>query len=281
MAQIEYDRTLSFHESVLDALYDLSKIIGQCKIKSLLLPRMIGGNEYCNDHYMTSAETLRRLTKMHQGNSCLILQPQERPYNATIFDAFPNFDIALRQADLWPAVLFWDSVDNCVFVPVKHEDELLLLYQIIKYERDPFREINKIAEERREKSYYIFQLSDLHFGTKSANVAARRLKSLIKTKLSEIELSDNINFIVTGDAVDSPTPTTENDYRNFADFLEEHCGNEPIRVLGNHDVNHHGLAIFHGRQHIANITGKYPKIQIFEESKIRTCIHNRLSKEWR
>ena len=274
MAQIEYDTLLPFRETVLDALYDLSRIFRQCKVKSLLLPRMIGGNEHYDDYYMTSLKTLHRLTKMHQGNSCLILQPQERPYNATIFDAFPNFDVALRQADLWPAILFWDSVDNCVFVPVKHENDLLFLYEIIKYEREPFREIRRIAEERKKKSYYIFQLSDLHFGTKSANVAARRLKSLIKTQLSEIELRDDINFVITGDAVDSPTPTTENDYRNFADYLEEHCGSEPIRVLGNHDINHHGLAFFHGKQHIANITGEYPKIQIFEEPKIILLLFN-------
>lgn len=274
MAQIEYDEYSLYHEDALAALHDLSEIFGQCKVKSLLLPPMVGKNEHYNDHYMTSFETFHRITKIHQGNSCLILQPQERPHNATIFDPFPNFDIALRQADLWPGVLFWGGVRNCVFVPVKHEDDLHFLYQIIRYERDPLLEVKRIAEERRKRSHYFFQLSDLHFGAKNVNVAARRLKSLIKTQLSKIEFKDDISFVITGDAVDSPTPTTENDYNNFADFLEEYCGKEPIRILGNHDINIHGLAVLHGKQHIANITGNYPKIQIFEESKVIMLLFN-------
>lgn len=274
IAQIGNDESLFYHEDVLAGLHTLSKIFGQCKVKSLLLPQMAGRNKNYDDNYMTSFKTFHKITKMHQGNSCLILQPQERPHNATIFDPFPNFEIALRQADLWPAVLFWDGVRNCVFVPVKHEDDLLFLYQVIKYESDPLWEIKRIAEGRRKRSYYIFQLSDLHFGARNVDVAARRLKSLIKTQLSKIEPRDDINFVVTGDAVDSPSPATENDYNNFADFLEEYCGKEPIRILGNHDINNYGLAVFHSKQYIANITGKYPKIQVFEESKIILLLFN-------
>ena len=59
MDQIKYDDSCFPHEDVLNALYGLSEVFGQCKVKSLLLPRMGGENEHCDD-YMTSFETLHK-----------------------------------------------------------------------------------------------------------------------------------------------------------------------------------------------------------------------------
>lgn len=55
-------------------------------------------------------------------------------------------------------------------------------------------------------------MSDLHLGTKNIDVVERRLKSLIKTQLSTLEPDDRIDFIVTGDAVDSPSKVNNNEY---------------------------------------------------------------------
>lgn len=271
---VMYDDTfIFFHRDALEALHELSDIFERCSIKSLLLPQMHGVNKY-DDDFMTSHRLLEKLLRIHEGDSCLILQPQERPCNATVFDAFPNFDVALRQADMWPAVFFWDGTEDYAFVPIKHEDELYYLYEIAKYERYPIREIKRIAERKKTVSHYIFQLSDLHFGAKNVDIAERRLKSLIKTQLASIELDDDVDFLITGDAVDSPNRTSENDYNDFADYLKERCGKKPIRVLGNHDVNNHGLAFFHGRQRIANIAGNYPKLEILEETKVILLLFN-------
>ena len=270
---VEYgDTFLHFHRGALEALHELSVIFDRCTVKSLLLPEMKKSNDY-NYNFMTSQETLHKLVRKHQGDSCLILQPQERPYKTTIFDAFPNFEIALRQADLWPAVLFWENSDF-VFVPIRHEDELLYLYEIIQYERHPIGEIKRIAERKKKTSHYIFHLSDLHFGAKNVDVAERRLKSLVKSQLSSIELDDSVEFIITGDSVDSPNRATENSYINFAEYLEERCGQRPIRILGNHDINNNGLAVFHGKQRIANIISEFPKIQVLEEQKVILLLFN-------
>lgn len=272
--EVEYDETfLFFHKDALDALKELSVIFERCTTKSLLLPPMMGKTKY-DYAFMTSHRTLDMLLALHEGDSCLILQPQERPHNATIFNAFPNFDIALRQADMWPAVLFWENTDNYAFIPVNHEDELCYLYEIVKYERHPIDEIRRIAERKKKTSHYIFQLSDLHFGAKNVDIAERRLKMLIKSQLSKIELGDSINFVITGDAVDSPKQTTEANYTNFAEYIEDRCGQKPIRVLGNHDINNHGIAVFHGHQHIANLVGKYPKIEIIEDAKVILLLFN-------
>ena len=271
---VGYDDTLlSFHIDTLDALKELSRIFERCTIKSLLLPPMKGSDKHDYD-FMTSPRTLNKLLELHKGDSCLILQPQKQPNNATIFNAFPNFDVALRQADMWPAVLFWEGPDDYVFIPVKHEDELLFLYKIIKYETHPINEIRRIAEHKKKTSHYIFQLSDLHFGAKNVDIAERRLKTLVKSQLSTIELGDSVNFVITGDAVDCPKQTTEANYSNFAEYIEDRCGQKPIRILGNHDINSHGIAVFHGNQHIAKIVSEYPKIQIIEEAKVILLLFN-------
>ncbi|WP_206214341.1 metallophosphoesterase [Desulfovibrio sp. ZJ369] len=274
LEKVKYDDTfLLFWKDALDALRELSRIFEECTTKSLLLPPM-KDSDRCSYNFMTSPRTLRMLFELHKGDSCLILQPQEQPHNATIFNAFPNFDVALRQADMWPAVLFWEGLDDYAFIPVKHEDELLYLYEIIKYERYPIDELKRIAEGKKKTSHYIFQLSDLHFGAKNVDVAERRLRTLVKSQLSKIESCDSINFVITGDAVDKPKETAESVYSNFAEYIEDQCGQKPIRILGNHDINTHGIAIFHGKQHIANIVGEYPKIKIIEESKVILLLFN-------
>lgn len=141
-----------FHRDALDALKELSNFFERCNAKSLLLPSMKGNVKRGYD-FVTSSRTLNELLELHKGDSCLILQPQEQPYNATIFNAFPNFDVALRQADMWPAVLFWEGSDDYAFIPVRHEDELLYLYMILRYERHPMDEIRRIAERKKETSH--------------------------------------------------------------------------------------------------------------------------------
>jgi predicted phosphodiesterase len=262
----------------LDALDDLSAFFERCAVKSLLLPKMYTDNEDNDyaDQFMLSEDTFRKLIRIHEGDSCLIIQPQERPKSAIIFDAFPNFEVAIRQADLWPAVMFWDKYEGYAFVPIKHEDELLNLYEIVKREQHPINEIKRIAEGKRNPSHYIFQLSDLHFGAKNISIAKKRhrLKSLVNVAVREFSDDDSISFIITGDVMDSPTQNAANDYKEFSEFLKERSGTEPIHILGNHDINNHGLAISHGNQVLANIVGEYPKIKILDEHKVILLLFN-------
>lgn len=266
------------NKTILNDLHQLSLIFDICRVKSLLLPSFKYKESNYKDDFMTSEPTLHKLFFLHPDNSCLILQPKERLYrnNITIFDAFPNFDIALKQADLWPAVMFWDRDDDFAFVPVKSELELLNLYEMLYFERNSLFTIKRYANRRKESSHYYFHLSDLHLKTKNINieVTERRLKSLIKTQLSTLESDDKIDFIVTGDAVDSPSNINNNEYIDFSEFLESRSGKKPIFVLGNHDVNKAGLAFNHNNQMLANSVGRYPKIEINDEIKVIFLLFN-------
>ena len=134
--------TEKYDERILDALKHLSKIFQRCKIKALLL----SPNNAYDNNFMYSRRVLRGLVRIHPGDSCLILQPEDCGESPAVFNAFPHFEVALRQADLWPAVLFWDDKDNYVFIPVSNEE----LFKIIKYEDRPMSELKRYALQTKK-----------------------------------------------------------------------------------------------------------------------------------
>jgi len=266
-----------YEEKVLDALKGLSDMFSRCRLKSLLLPRTSEdySKKRCfDDGFLMYENTLHDILKHHPGDSCLILQPTERPRRITIFDTFPNFEVALRQRDLWPAVIFWDGRGEFTFLPIDGKDELRHLYKIVHYDNLSIHELKRIAEYKKRPSHYILHLSDLHFGAKNVDVTERRLKSLIKKQVESFDEGDSYDFVITGDIMDSPERSNVSNYRNFSEHIEERYRKKPNCVLGNHDINNHGLAFWRGKQDIANIVGNYPKIEILEESKAILLLFN-------
>lgn len=255
-----------YDEGVLDALKHLSKIFQRCKIKALLLSK--------NDGFMYSKSVLKNLAEMHPGDSCLILQPEDFRENPVIFNAFPNFEVALRQIDLWPAVLFWDNRNNFVFIPVSHEFELELLFKIIKYENNPMSELRLYASQKKKPQKYLIQLSDLHIGDSKITCGKKRIKALIKKHLTEINEFGSAKVIVTGDAVDSPLLKYEDMYDDFSDDIESYCGQKPIRILGNHDINKHGIAVWNHNQNLTAGLMDFPKVVVLEDEKIILLLFN-------
>ena len=259
-------------EEVLFALKRLSQILGKCKIKSLLLPGIEGFKQ--KDEFMTSERTLQKLLRWHRGTSCLILQPEEPTYkDVSVFDAFPHFDVALKQIDEWPAVLFWDK-NNYVFVPVSSEGELVYLYKTIGFEQNAISWLKNYASFKAKPSHYYFHLSDLHFGAKNVITAERRLDALLDSEVKKLGFNDEIDFIITGDAVDSPTDSNYLNYKSFAESLESKSGKEPMFVLGNHDVNVKGLALGKTSQNISSCIGHYPQIKVVDEIETAFLLFN-------
>jgi len=269
---------------LIERLGVLSDIIKQCRIKSLLLPKPYFENRSNNDEFMTDVRTLKRLLHWHPYDSCLILQPKERPRskNITIFDVFPNFDYALRQLDLWPAVMFWNNRNGFVFAPINHMSELEEMYAIMHYERrDSFGELRRFVSSRIKTTipHYYLHLSDLHFGAKTTPVNGRRLRALVDKQIESFSKENNestVNFIITGDTLDSPNPKNTTEYYYFHDFVSRHSSNpnSPLVVLGNHDVNANGLAIGKNNQSLINSIGQYPKVVIDEDIKVIFLLFN-------
>lgn len=263
-SQIDYD------ENILEALRQLSDLFSKYKIKSLLLPGL--NDDYSN--FMMDEGLLEDLVYKPSINPYLILQPQDCPNSPTIFNAFPHFEVALKQADLWPAVLFWTGKTEFVFIPIKDCQDLHNLFKIIRHDKNPIEELKKIAESRISHQQYIFQLSDLHIGDSKVLCGERRLKNLIDRHLKEIQPGEDIKVLITGDAVDSPNAKNQIRYEDFSDFIEYRIGGRPVRVLGNHDINNNGIAITRRNQQIVNLNTDFPRIEILKESKVILLLFN-------
>lgn len=263
------------NQEILKLLSSLSRIFDKCRLKALLLPSFKNYN--C---FMIQNKTLKRLLELHPYDSCLILQPKEPLYrdDVIVFDAFPNFDVALKQIDKWPAVMFWDGKGDFAFVPIDNVDELMEIFTLIKYERGSLERVKRHAYHKSQPNCcYYFHLSDLHFGDGNLVTTERRLRILIEKELNRLSQSNTqaqIDFIVTGDAVDSPNENNNTQYLNFSDFLSSKSGKDPIFVLGNHDVNWNGLAFFRRNQTLANMVGHYPKVYVDENLKVIFLLFN-------
>ncbi|MCL2655485.1 MAG: metallophosphoesterase [Coriobacteriia bacterium] len=111
-------------------------------------------------------------------------------------------------------------------------------------------------------------ISDLHFGAHGAAARVQQLEEYLQEAVpSEGDAPQHYTFILTGDAVDSPTKANIAKYQDFSAWLEETSGTTPLFVLGNHDVNPHGLAFWRNNQILAESAGNYPKIVKDDEAK--------------
>lgn len=262
---------------LLPALERLSHFFSRCKVKSLLLPKIIDRDRNDND-FMLSRKVLHELVKIHPEESCLILQPQEVPADnkISILNAFPNFEVALRQMDSWPGVFLWDN-DDYLFVPIENKDDLIKVFLILRYENSPFPYIKSVFRRRKKKNHYYFHLSDLHLSGNEFH-RERRLKTLITKELNRLEGEDNIDFIITGDVVDSPTKNNFARYEGFSDFIENKISKSPLFVLGNHDISSRGLSFFPGRKRlfdsIKSLVSANKSLFIDEKNKLIFLLFN-------
>ena len=272
---------------VMDALCELSDAFDRYRVRAFLLPQIACGDRGLHDGFMLDEQTVARILKQYPQNSCLILQPQDRPQlpYLTVFDAFPYFEIALRQAELWPAVLFWNhETQQSAFVPISTDENLNDLFQIAYHQPDWVVQLGKrlpcVPSTRNGGAtshhptddrigHYYLHLSDLHFGAKPVEITQRRLQSLVTTRQSLLDTDDRLKVIITGDAVDSPSKKSEAAYRSFVQFLKTQTGADPLFVLGNHDINTLGLSffrkIFHNRYSLERTTNMYPQIKIDDD----------------
>ena len=148
------------------------------------------------------------------------------------------------------------------------------MFRLAKYDSHPIHVLKRIAEGRKQTSQVILQLSDLHFGADDVIGPARRLKSLVRTQLEKIDSSNRICTIITGDGVDSPKESAEDLLTDFSEYIKAITKQEPIRVLGNHDINFQGLAISHSTQNIANNLCDFPRLEYVEGAKTILLLFN-------
>lgn len=222
-------------------LREIHRFIGMYRVKALLLP---GFNESAFNAYLTSENTLKDLLSWHPHDSVLILQTKDLPDERTIYlyNVFRHFRSAATHVDKWPGVLLW-SGNNSVFVPISEKQDLRNIFNVIHAERNCINFLKHAVQRKCEMDNYayILHLSDLHFGSQTANRHRTRLLSILDNQFAEIEEDCKIQTVITGDLLNTPTESNMVCYQEFVQLLTAKGVNEPVTVLGNHDVNKQGF----------------------------------------
>ena len=141
-----------------------------------------------------------------------------------------------------PGVLLWNDQDS-LFIKINSEREVFEVYEILRYERGSFQYLRNRFESRQgeKKHAYFFHLSDLHFGYQESNRRKLRLTRILETHLSKLSDKSRAIPIITGDLMDSPNKTNKNTYLEFCELIKSKGFENPIQLLGNHDVDTSGL----------------------------------------
>lgn len=257
-------------ERILGYLKIISRLFSRCRVKSILLP----GFDYKNkiNELLTRKDTLERIIKIHPGDTALILQFEEQfdKEDKAILNVFPKFEKALYQFDSWPGVFFWNN-DDSIFLPINSERELYELYRIIRYEENYFSFLrNRYKKEKKQRRHaYILHMSDLHFGHKIAERRKPRVVRLLANELENIEDDATVVPIITGDLMDSPSLKNKQSYGEFFELLHAKGYENPVHILGNHDVDTRGiLKLLTNQKAIISSLSSNSKIAIFEELKL-------------
>jgi len=236
------DRQLEINSRLLNFLKRISKMFSRCKVKAVLLPGFNRDDRINN--VMVDENVLKRIIDIHPGDSALILQFTERfnRLDNAILNVFSKFETALNEIDNWAGVLLWNENDS-LFLPVRYEEDLYDIFQVIKFEDDSFHYLRQnFGKKYKQKKYsYFFHLSDLHFGNKLAEKRMMRVVRVLENQMQKLEENASVYPIITGDLMNSPSILNKQIYLQFSELLLTKGFEKPIYVLGNHDVDTSGL----------------------------------------
>jgi len=236
-----------------ELLSDLRRFMGGRPWTALLIPS--GRTE--TDRYICSQTLLNRLVKVRPGCPGLILQPAEGSYNGilTLTDVFPAFEKALAQFEDWPGMLVWTRQRQSEFFPFPSEEQAdvenssawvlselaaRMDPDLTTLSRDYGRQFPK-AQRSRRHTLRIIHLSDIHLGSPEADENLPRVHQIVRDTVKKVsDGSPRILPLVTGDLMHNPDPRNLNSVRLFMDFLSNLGTDQPITLLGNHDVRDNG-----------------------------------------
>jgi len=270
---------IDFHAhdpDVIEILQQLALALSAFPVKAILLPQVRYDGHDPADDFITSAEVIAKLSQLNETCGTLILQPHERPTanRVTIFDAFPYFEVALRQLDLWPAVLFWDHESQAVaFIPVANEAELDQVFKLAGG-ADPFARLQTYADEKIPPAHYYLHLSDIHFTSFRPLPQFDRMKQLVDAQIETLHPEDTIDFVITGDNVQNPTERSIQLVREFNEYLDSLAHDGTLFVPGNHDLDRLGLSLRTKNKFWNYLSSGYPKIKIVEDIKVVFMLFN-------
>jgi hypothetical protein len=233
-------------------LETLRSFLGHRPWTALLVP---SGMDRSIDDMLCSQDFLRTLVDIRTEDPGLILQLDDPPSRIfSLTDVFPAFKTALAASTEWPGVLLWTRDGDSVFLPLGDDpcaiedrahwifshlgtslgvDVGLLKSQFMREFPDmPRRESSRVT---------VVQLSDVHLGSKEANLRIPRVQDLVHNLVTDLANSgETVIPMISGDLMDSPDEDNLDRVRAFLGFLANLGTEPPVVLLGNHDVRRDG-----------------------------------------
>src|SRR5229473_1917932 len=248
----ESERALDDYRASLQILAPLRDFFRDRPWIALLIP----SGEWQFDEFFSSRELLEELVHIRPNDPGIILQVEEGLHEKErleLDNVFPAFRVALAQATRWPGVLIWTPSGDAAFFDVPASRtvtrerlhwlfshlavsygtaDLSLLRQ--QYERE---HVGQIEDTRPLR---ILHLSDVHLGDRDSQRRLPRVKQLIQQIAEELGEQAPTVPVVTGDLMDTPDDANLDAVRDFLEFLHSVGSEDPVVVLGNHDVRRDG-----------------------------------------
>jgi len=249
---LDVDRPASFARLLRDIRLFLATSEFGRTWTALIVP---SGKDVPIDQMLCSREFLRSLVEIRPEDPGLILQLAEPPREAfSLTDVFPAFRTALNESIYWPGVLLWTRSKDSVFLPFGSHIERDVerrahwifshLATSLGFDFEVLRRQYEAefpqARPAHKSRLNVIHLSDLHIGSREASRRLPRVQQLLRTLIDEIGDSAPIVPVVTGDLMDDPNEDYLDRVRSFLDFLLNLGTEEPVVILGNHDVRNDG-----------------------------------------
>lgn len=211
-----------------------------------------GGRDWKLEQVLSNPVTQKLMQRDNPGLILPLDQDVIEGRYTELDNVVPVFRVVLANATRWPGVVIWTSAGDAGFFPIQHSfqeafSRFLWLFRHIdgfdgspsvlqllgKYESD-FSQVEDVVPLR------ILHLSDIHLGSRVAQRRLPRVKQLIEQIAAELGEHIPIVPIVTGDIMDTPDDANLDSVRDFLAFLNSVGSEDPVLILGNHDVRKDG-----------------------------------------
>lgn len=158
-------------------------------------------------------------------------------------DPFPIVQKALRASRDSKVTVCWTADGRSLTVP----DRTATPSDLVEMSRHTppsrlWKEL-RAREAPQEPANHILQISDLHFGSKFARQEkVSYVKQHLLARIKSTQMAgDNVQVVMTGDAMDSPKQKYLTAFSQFNDEISSAAGVETVFIPGNHDSKRKGF----------------------------------------
>jgi hypothetical protein len=192
-------------------------------------------------------ELRESLTAWSSGQTLIVIPslPGDQVSDLRFDSPFQGVSDIVRYQERWPGALIWNVLGESVFISLTDLPRVFAMVDsrelgdvtstTLLRLRDIVNKVTVLPAGIR-----LLHLSDLHFGTVQSDSAQDYLLSCIGSEFK----GKFDRIVITGDLVDSPWRRHMKRFKHFLTTLRLIAKDDPILVLGNHDVRIKGNAVW-------------------------------------